>query len=70
MVVLVDRQMWESFKTLEAEAINDPDAKEFRLRLVFPLWRWVIHLFVALSEYNFEKVRPGCSFYVAAVLNA
>ena len=41
---------------LEAECMDDPEARAFRLRLCFPLWGWVIELFVILKECNFKFV--------------
>jgi hypothetical protein len=42
---------------LDQESLVDPDAKDFKTKLVWPLWDWVWELLVELSEYNFEKVQ-------------
>ena len=51
---------WLCLQTLEEESQTNVRARRFRLRLVFPLWRWVMWVFVVLSEFNFEEVL-GCS---------
>ena len=50
------REWWRFYQKLEHEALVNRDAEKFRMKLVWPLWRWVHQIFVVLAEYGFEMV--------------
>ena len=54
--------MWKFLVILEDESINDPLAAEFRLKLVWPLWRWLIEIMTVLMEHAFKSVLPSFPF--------
>lgn len=57
ITVLQDWQAWwQTLQHLEEECKTHVRAQKFRMYLCWPLWAWVLHIFIVLQEFGFQDV--------------
>ena len=52
-------QWWATLEALEQECKTDAQARTYRRRMAFPLWEWLMMIFITLREHNFAVVLDG-----------